>query len=110
MKKATTGALESWLRKNEHKPVRTETYKGHHIYLSVGGPYFDSRKLNDYPLGWYEAAYAIGDGDKIVMIQVVEFDKLHDKDLTEQSREIGRANAAKVAAINFLDDLHETSH
>lgn len=104
--KATTQALEKWLRKNEHRAVRMETYKGHHIYLSEGGPYFDSRQLKEFPLGWYESAYAIGDGDKVVCIQVLAFDKLHDKDLTEDSRKIGRVNSARVAAINFLEDFH----
>lgn len=108
--KATPRALEKWLQKNEHRAARMVTYKGHHIYLSEGGPYFDTRQLQEFPLGWYESAYAIGDGERVTCIQVLQFDKLHDKDLTEESRAIGRVNSAKAAAINFLEDAYEANH
>lgn len=96
--------LEKHFILHDVKPVERFDYKGFDVYISEGGPFHHRERKNEYPLGWYESAYAIGMNDKLLFYQVLEFESLHDiKSMSDNARRQGRINMAKQAAMEHLD-------
>ena len=96
------GQLEKHFKLSEHKLVDKIEYRGFVIYLSEGGPFFNDK--NEFPLGFYESAYAVRSADGI-FYRPLAFDYLHDiKDRSNESRRLGRIEAAKKAAMDHIDD------
>lgn len=96
--------LEKHLNLHEHKAVDRFHYKGFEVYISEGGPYFE--KSDEFPLGWYEGAYALGKNEKVMYYFSILFDVLHDaKEHTPEARRRGRINSTKRTAREHIDEL-----
>jgi hypothetical protein len=93
--------LERHFRHHEHNPVERFQYKGMEVFISEGGPYFDNKF--EFPLGYYESAYAIGRGEKILFYMPLIFDYMHDISMTNDARLKARIMAAKNTAIEHID-------
>lgn len=101
---------ENYLKRNKHRPVKRIQWRGVEIYLSEGGPFYPdefplenrAQVKDDFPLGFYEATYAVGVGDQIIFWQPLLFDRLHDAQYTDSSREQARVNAALKQAQEVI--------
>lgn len=123
-KKSMQWYYEEYTKRSEHHPVARFKYKDAEVYISEGGPYFisdfpldmqaDLKKEFESHIGWYEATYALGKDDDIILWQPVCFDFLHDtKTLTENGRLEARIAAAVETAQQVVDEnpqLFEVSH
>lgn len=93
--------IEKHFRVNEINPIEKFNYKGLDVYISEGGPYFDNK---EFPLGFYESAFAIGKGEKVLAYQPLLFDFTHNLNLTDLGRRKARINSAKSAAKELIED------
>lgn len=93
--------LERHFQHHEHKPVERFQYKGMEVYLSEGGPFFDNKI--EFPLGYYETAYAIGGGEKILFYMPLLFDYMHDIQMSNTARRDARIMAARNTALEHID-------
>lgn len=102
---------EEYVKRNKLRPIKRYTYNGVSIYLAEGGPYFaddypmsvkaDLKK--EFPIGWYEAVWAVGRDENIDIWQPLCFDYLHDMSLTATARTFARVNSAAKEAESVID-------
>lgn len=102
-KQATSQEFDKWVRKKEAKPVERYTRNGLSVYIAEGGPHFQLARVTDYPQGWYENIWAIGKDDLILMYTFIEFDKLHNPELTERGRRQARIQECRNRANDVID-------
>jgi hypothetical protein len=93
--------LEKHFQHHEHNPVERFQYKDMEIFISEGGPYFDNKF--EFPLGYYESAYAIGANETILFYMPLIFDYMHEIQMTNDARRNARIMTARNTAIEHID-------
>ena len=81
--------------------VAKETLLGHEVYIGVNNEkQWDEKEK--YPSGYYKTAYAVKK-DKMVAVQILEFDGNHDPVLTDKSRLQARVNKTIQEAVSSIE-------
>ena len=97
----TTAELEDFVMKKGLHPTGKMEYKGKEVYIAETE--HETDKKWEYPLGYYQVSWFCGVDGKFDGGSWVEFDAMHDLDMTREGRQQARINAAIKHAQDWVD-------